>query len=204
MAADITSRSRIHLNRLNFEERCARAQFIDCAHELVTLVGAIGTERGREREKQETIQYVLDRKAHVGPVAMQCLFHLSLLGAEAHRRAVDTILGRGYSQDTDHIYGGAIQSLLTLTDLDAKDLQLVASALHGSTAELRASVRHSLRSLDVERLCVVMYLNQENILECRPFARAFQEALESAKEWAESFQASLSSLPADPPDRRRR
>ena len=203
MATDISSRSRIHLSKLNFEDRCSRAQLIDCAHELATLLGAIGTERGREREKQEAFQSVLERKVDVGPVALQCLFHLSLLGAEAHRRAVYTILDRGYNRDTDHIYGGAIKSLLALPDLDARDLQFVATALHGSTAELRGLVWHAVNSLDLERLRVVMYLNHVNILECRPFARALQGALEVAKVRAESIEASLPALPADPPEQRR-
>lgn len=183
------SQTTMRINKSTFEEKCARVRQSDCVHELNKLLGAISMEKGREEEKQVTFQNVLERKADVGPVALQCLFHLGTLGPEAHRKGVQTIIDRGYNSDTDHIYAGAITSMLRLSDLNASDLCVVAVALHGSSKDLRSSVLHSLCSLDAARLHELGIMHQENVAKCAPFARALAQILDDAKITAEVIEA---------------
>lgn len=185
--------TRRHANSLTFEQKCSRVGRTNCANEIGGLLRSIDMERGREAEKLKTYQMLLERMVDVGPVALQCLYLLGTLGPEPHRRAIQTILDRGYTSDTDHIYAGAISSLLSVSDLSSRDLQVVASALHGSTADLRAAVGHALARLDPDRLQVMIDLNRRNVLECLPFARALGEALEATKARVERIQAEMVS-----------
>jgi hypothetical protein len=185
----VVPQAKIHASKSTFEEKCARAKQSDCAHELAVLLGAISMEKGREDDKRVTFQSVLERKFDVGSVALQCLFHLGTLGSDAHRRGVETIIAKGYNSDTDHIYAGAINSMLKLSDLNAADLTIVALALHGSSRELRSSVLHTLRSLESTRLKELRTLNEQNVTACTPFARAFGKTLEDAQIEAEVIEA---------------
>ena len=198
------SRSKIYATKSTFEEKCARAMMSDCAHELTALLGAICMEKGRNDEKIELYQSVLERKTDVGPVALQCLYHLSIHGTEAHRKAITTILDKGYSRDTDHIYAGAISSMLKLSDLSARDLQTVAKALHGDTADLRAGVLHAIRSLEPRQLGVIVELNHENVVTCSPFARAFGNIVDDAKVEAEVVLAACPDPSTEQLPKRRR
>lgn len=196
--------TRRHANSLTFEQKCFRVGRTNCANEVGGLLRSIDMERGRDAEKLKIYEMVLERMVDVGPVALQCLYLLGTLGPEPHRRAVQTILDRGYTRDTDHIYAGAISSLLTLSDLSSRDLQVVAGALHGSTADLRAAVGHALVRLDPDRLQVMIELNERNVRECLPFARALGEALESTKARVERIEAEVVSIFGNSRKERRR
>lgn len=185
----VVANSRIHATKCSFETKCARAHKSDCVFELTTVLGSIATDKGREDEKQAVYQAVLERKVDVGPVALQCLYHLSLLGSEAHRRAVNTILAQGYNQDTDQIYAGAIASLVKLPDMSAADLQTVAGALFASSSELRASTRSLLRSLDSRVLRDMIDLNADNVAQGKPFSKAFSDAVEQISVEVEVFES---------------
>lgn len=200
----VVSHAKIRANKSTFEEKCARVQQSDCVHELNTLLGAISMEKGREEEKRGTFQNVLERKVDVGPVALQCLFHLGTLGPEAHRKGVETIISKGYTSDTDHVYAGAISSMLRLADLNAADVRVIALALFGSSRDLRSAVLHSLRSLDVSRLQELFTLNQENVASCSPFAQALGKILDDAKIEAEVIEATAVRAMTEEPQTRRR
>ena len=182
-------RAKIHANKSTFEEKCARTMVSDCAHELTALLGAICMEKGRNDAKVSVYQSVLERKTDVGPVALQCLYHLSTHGSDVHRKAITTILDKGYTRDTDHIYGGAITGMLSLPDLSSRDLQIIAAALHGDTPDLRAGVQHAIRALDPQQLGVMLERNRENIQASTPYARALSNVVEAAKVEAEVILA---------------
>ena len=185
------SRAKIFATKSSFEQRCERAHASDCAHELVTLLGSIGMEKGRDDEKRTTFQGVLERKLDVGPVALQCLYHLSILGPESHRKAVETIIEGGFSPDTDHIYAGAIHSMLKLRDLGGADIRMLAGALFSSSREVRSSARLALRSLEPHQLRTIIELNRENIAACAPLARALTDLAEKVLVEVEVFQATV-------------
>jgi len=185
----VVARSKIFASRSTFEEKRDRTLITDCAHELVTLLGALASEKGREDEKRATFQALLERKIDVGPVALQCLYNLSTLGPEAHRKAIQTIIERGYTLDTDHIYAGAIQSIVRLPDINAADLRSVAGALFGSSAELRAAARAALRSLDSRVVRHMIELNKGNIAQGAPFSQAFTDAAHMIACEIEVFEA---------------
>ena len=198
------ARAKIHATKSTFEEKCGRVAESDCVHELTTLLGAICMEKGRTEEKIATYQAALERKTDVGPIALQCLFHLSTHGVEAHRRGVVTILSKGYTRDTDHIYAGAITSMLNLPDLSASDLQTVASALYGNTPNLRASVQHAIRALEPGQLARMIELNQENVAACAPYAQALGDVVDDAKVEAEVIIATTPSQSTESLPKRRR
>lgn len=185
----VVAGARIHATKCSFETKCARAHKSDCVFELTTVLGSISADKGHEDEKRSVYQAVLERKVDVGPVALQCLYHLSLLGRDAHRQAINTILARGYNRDTDHIYAGAITSLVRLPDSTAADLQIVAGALFASSPELRALTRHSLRSLDSRVLRNMITLNAKNIAQGTPFSKAFSDAVELIAVEVEVFES---------------
>lgn len=185
----VVSRSKILASQSTFEEKRDRTLVTDCAHELVSLLGALSAEKGREDEKRAVFQALLERKTDVGPVALQCLYNLSTLGPEAHRKAIQTIIERGYTLDTDHIYAGAIQSIVRLPDINAADLRSVAGALFGTSADLRASTRGALRSLESRFVRHMIELNQENIAQGAPLSRAFTDAAHAIACEIEVFEA---------------
>lgn len=185
------SRAKISASKSSFEERCERAHTSECAHELVKLLGSIGIEKGREEEKRETFQRVLERKSDVGPVALQCLYHLSILGPDAHRKAINTIIGRGVNQDTDHIYAAAIHSLLRLPGLNSADVRIIAAAMFSSSSEVRSSARLALKSLEPSGVREIIELNRDNITACAPFAQAFAEVADKVIIETEVFQATV-------------
>lgn len=137
------------------------------------------------------LQRVLERKVDVGPVALQCLFHLSTLGADAHRKAVYTIIERGGGPDTDHIYGGAVASMLKLSELTAADAQVIARALFGPSQEVRHVSGGALRSLEPHQLRRLIEINGRNVESCAPFAQAFADLANSTIAEVEVFQATV-------------
>jgi hypothetical protein len=189
--ANVASRAKIHPTRSTFEDKCARAMESNCVHELTVLLGSLGTEKERVLEKQIIFQQVLERKSDVGPVALQCLYHLGILGPDAHRKGVETIIACGYNADTEHIYAGAINSMLRLSDINAKDLRTIAGALHSPSRDIRASALRSLDSLSGERLRELAIVNKENVASCTPFSQALDQVIADTARKVEAIEAKM-------------
>lgn len=195
---------KIFANRTTFEEKCERLLNSPCVHEICTLLGAVGTEKGREEEKREVFQRVLERNLANPPVVSQCLFHLRVLGDNEVRRGVDTVLSRGYRGDNEATYLMGLQALMAVKEVLPIDLEKVARGLYADTPSVRSNVERDINRLDVERLSRMVEVNETNAMLCKPFAGALGMALMKAKALAEMIRASYEArIPAIQGSKRR-
>ncbi len=181
---------KIFANRTTFEEKCERLLTSPCVHEITTLLGAVGMEKGREEEKRELYQRVLERNLANPPVVSQCLFHLRVLGDNEVRRGVETVLSRGYRDEYEATYLMGTQALMAVKEVLPIDLEKIARGLYADTASVRLHVERDINRLDVERLARMMEVNETNTMLCKPFAAAFGMAVMKAKALAEMIRAS--------------
>jgi hypothetical protein len=188
---------KIFANRTTFEEKCERLLKSPCVHEITTLLGAVGMEKGREKEQRELYQQVLERNLANPPVVSQCLFHLRVLGDNEVRRGVDTVLSRGYRGDCEATYLMGLQALMAVKEVLPIDLEKIARGLYADTASVRSNVERDINRLDVERLSRMMEVNETNAMLHKPFAAAFGMSVMKAKAAAEMILASYEArLPA--------
>ena len=161
-----------------------------CAHEISSLINAVCMEKGRDAEKRDLYQQVLERNLSKPPVVSQCLFHLRVLGDNEVRRGVDTVLARGYRGDHEATYVMGLQALMAVKEVLPIDLEKIARGLYVETASVRSHVERDLNRLDGERLSRMLEVNETNASLCKPFAAAFGMVLMKAKAEAETIRAS--------------
>ena len=180
----------IFANKTTFEEKRELLLTSPCVHEITTLLGAVGMEKGREEAKRELYQQVLERNLANRPVVSQCLSHLRVFGDSEVRRGVDTILSRGYRDEYEATYLMGTQALMAVKEVLPIDLEKIARGLYADTESVRLHVERDINGLDVERLARMMEVNETNTMLCKPFAAAFGMAVWKAKVVAEMIRAS--------------
>jgi len=165
-------------SQMPIEDRVERMKSSSCAQEKEALVRSVATSRKlTEDQLAGVLQEVLEANSSVTNVALGSLYHITLCGERHARRAVETLLDQGCSDDTDMIYAGAIGAMLRLHALSKEDLQVTAEALTGPFAEARRAVVATLASLPAEKVQAMLDTNARNVASRKPGAETLQEVM---------------------------
>lgn len=114
---------KVFANRTTFEEKVERLLISRCVHEISSLLNAVCMEKGRDEERRELYQRVLEQNLLNPPVVSQCLFPLRVFGDKEVRRGVDTVLAPGYQGDREATYRMGLQALMALSEMGGQILK---------------------------------------------------------------------------------